>query len=35
MGFSTALRIGQKVCDVFCRYDETAGLNRALDEIAA
>jgi len=32
---STALRIGQKVCDVFCRYDEIADLNRALDEIAA
>lgn len=31
---STVLRIGQKVYDVFYRYDETASLNRALDEMA-
>lgn len=32
---STALRIGQEVCDVFCRYDETGSLDRAVDEIGA
>jgi len=31
---STVFRIGQKVYDVFYRYDETASLNRALDGMA-
>ena len=26
----TALRIGNKVCDCFCRYDEAEPLNEAL-----
>lgn len=29
---STALRIGNQVCDVFCRYDEAQPLDRALEE---
>lgn len=32
---STALRMGSEVCDVFCRYDEAAGLSVALDNLAA
>lgn len=32
---ATALRIGQEVCDVFCRYDEAEPLYRALDKAGA
>ena len=31
---STALRIGSKVCDVFCRYDEPQRLDEALADVS-
>ncbi len=31
----TALRIGNEVCDAFCRYDEVQPLNRVLDQAGA
>ncbi len=31
----TSLRIGNEVCDVFCRYDEVQPLNRMLDQVGA
>jgi hypothetical protein len=31
---ATSLRIGAEVCDVFCRYDEIAPLNKELDRVA-
>jgi len=30
---ATSLRIGNEVCDVFCRYDELEPLNRILDRV--
>ncbi len=32
---ATSLRIGNEVCDAFCRYDEVQSLNRVLDQAGA